>query len=174
MSRVVWASMVLVTSVVFACGGATTSATEEGPTTQDMERLCDITCRYQERCNPRAVPASQCSPSCIEKSVKFAAHARRDFAQAYASCLSELECDAETDACSREAADAIGETAAGAPDVQACRVKEATCVDARDFDNGVCDNLPFLRASSRSQMARCFLGSCEAVSACIEPVFGEE
>jgi hypothetical protein len=175
MSTVVRISTAVLLSTVCACGGATNAGPDESTTAQDVESYCDMQCDTTERCNPDLPPNPTCRPSCTEKRMQAARHVRAGYLRTYTSCMSQLECGEDSDTCSQEAADVIGNTAAArdaSPEVQACREKEVACKQTvRDLDD-VCDSLLLLVSSSLSQMARCFQNDCDAIPACIDPVFG--
>jgi hypothetical protein len=162
--------------VVCACGGATREGADESTPAQDVESYCDQQCDRTERCNPDLPPESTCRPSCTEKMMKAAVHVRAGYLRTYTSCASQLDCGMDSDACRREAEEAIGVTVAArdaSPEVGACRDKEVTCRETvRDLDD-VCDSLLLLVSSSLSQMTRCFQNDCDAIPACIDPVFGD-
>jgi hypothetical protein len=176
MSMVVRISMAVLLSALCACGGTTDTGTEEVPTAQDTEEYCDLQCDRTERCNPD-IPWPTCHSECVDINNKTRPHVRADYVRNLISCMSQLECETEVETCRREASDAIGateEVADGAADVQACRAKSVACLGTEgNFDDELCGVLLLLVSRSRSQVARCFEGACDAIPACLEPVFGD-
>ena len=154
------------------CGGATAAGSDEGATVQDAESYCDARCARSERCN--ASPMPDCRSSCMdddfEKSVQ---HARRDYVRGVTSCVSQLACGEGQDACRESAAEAIGAgpaDIAASPEVRECMERQSAC---GTFKDDVCDYLLLLRSSSLRQVMSCLDEDCDAIEACLDPVFGD-
>jgi len=157
--------------LLIGCGGATALGPDESPTAQDAENYCDARCNRTGRCNG-SPPAPDCRTSCVEDLGQSTQHARRDFVRHLTSCIAQLPCDDSIDTCRESAAEAIGAgpaDIAASPEVRECLERQSVC---GTFKDDTCNALLLLVSSSRKAALSCLEQDCAAISACLDPIFG--
>jgi hypothetical protein len=121
--------------------------------------------------------AGACADSCAADLGHLATAVRGDIARGLATCYATLQCGVNDDGCTTQAfAAATGggvDAAIHAPDVQACLDKHRECAGTSgSFSDDTCGTMLLLVDAKRAETARCLQGSCDALRACLAPIFG--
>lgn len=137
---------VLLALVVAACGGSNT-----GPiSTETAEGACGDICQHDLACDATSTQTlEQCTADCVGD---VAGAYREDAVLAIASCLTELACTADDDACLAE----CEPTSSHDRYEERCRERGAECGATPDQLDGLCEVTP-MPASSGDDGLLCLL-----------------
>jgi hypothetical protein len=148
----------------FACGNTGTGGlggTGGGATATDLQQLCASRCARNERCGS---PDPSCQNNCAND-IQHPGNIRKDFIDAYASCLDQLACDLSDDSCLEQAVNAVNPNWQQDALFNECTTRRAAC---QSFTDDICAAALYFTDAARERLRECLNLDCAAISACLD------
>jgi len=146
----------------FACGSTGTGGGGGGgATATDLEQLCASQCARGERCGS---PDPSCGTNCAND-IQHPENIRKDFIDAYGTCLDQLACDTIADSCLEQAVNALNPNWQQDALFNECATRQNTC---QSFTDDICAAALYFTEAARERLRDCINLDCNAISMCLD------